>query len=87
MTYGLDYIIHLWFQHPAAAGPAFAIEKAKTAKDVLDKKALAAAGTAAPALQFLRAEKRKDVYATNLTYLQLLASRLQSKKRKWLRMY
>lgn len=47
----------------AAAVPAFAIEKAKTTKDVLDKKALAAAipaaGIAASVLQFLQAEMQK----------------------------
>ncbi|WP_375449063.1 hypothetical protein [uncultured Nostoc sp.] len=41
----------------------FAIKKAKMAKDVSDKKALTAgtpaAGTAAPVLRFLQAEKRK----------------------------
>ena len=43
---------------PAAAASTFAIKKAKMAKNVFDKKA-AAAGIAAPALQFLQAEKQK----------------------------
>lgn len=37
---------------PVATASVFVIKKAKIAKDVLDKKALAA-GTATPALQFL----------------------------------
>ena len=49
----------------------FAIKKAKTAKDVLDKKATVAgipsAGTSTPTLQFLRAEKQKQVCVTGLT--------------------
>ncbi len=40
------------------------IKKAKTAKDVLDKKA--AASIAAPTLQFLQAEKQKHVCTTGL---------------------
>ncbi len=51
---------------PAAAGFTFASKKAKTAKNVLDKKALAA-GIAAPTLRFLQAEKRKHVRTTGLT--------------------
>ncbi len=58
----------------AAAVPSFAIEKAKTAKDVLDKKA-PAAGTpaaAAPALQFFALhildEKTGTCYRPGLRY-------------------
>ncbi len=57
----------LWHTCPRVA--IFAIKKAKTAKDVLDKKA-PAAGTpvaATLALWFLRAEKQRQVPATRVT--------------------
>ncbi len=49
-----------------AAASAFAGKKAKTAKNILDKTALTTI-IAAPALQFLQAEKRKHVRTTDLT--------------------
>ncbi len=51
---------------PTAATSAFASKKLKTSKNVLDKRALAAS-IAAPALQFLQAEKRKHVRRIGLT--------------------
>ncbi len=51
---------------------------AKMTKDVFNKKVLIisilAAGIATPALQFLQAEKRKQVHVTSLTLLRLLPS-------------
>lgn len=48
---------------PAAIVPTFVIEKAPIAKTILDQKALItsllAAGTVAPALQFLQTKKQK----------------------------
>ena len=66
---------------PAAAAAVFAITKAKTAKDVLDKKSLVA-GTPVLALRFLRAEKRKQIRATSLTHLLLLPPRYDFYNRK-----
>ena len=67
---------------PAAAAPAFAIEKAKTAKDVLDKKA-PAAGTAAPRYDFYkRKSENTQVRVTSLTDLQLLPPRYDFYDRK-----
>lgn len=72
----------------------FVSEKAKIAKELLDKKAFAAgrlatgisaAGTpttATPALQFLQAETPKQVPITLLTELQLLPPRYNFYKRK-----
>ncbi len=51
---------------PAAAASAFASKKAKTAKNILDKRALAA-GIAAPVLRFLQVKKRKHIRTTGLT--------------------
>ncbi len=71
---------------PTAAVLAFTIKKAKTAKDVLDKKA-PAAGIATPALRFLQAEKqtqqvytcdRPDIPTSAVSALQFL----RAEKRK-----
>ena len=52
----------------------FATEKAKTAKDILNRKVPATCTpiAAPPALRFLQAKKRKQVPATGLTYLLLV---------------
>lgn len=56
----------------------FLIKKMKTTKDVLDKNVFAAGiptnSIIVSVLWFLEAKKQKQVYATRLTYLQLLPS-------------
>ena len=63
-----------WLNRLAATALVIlATKKAKTPKDVFDKKLLLPIYLQLlPALRFLQAEKQKQVFATGLTYLQLL---------------